>query len=344
CSWALLVFPFIFSGCFFISSSAPLRSASTQSESTKEYYAPIGSYSSFEENLLATFEDYSHKRYFIQTPHGEISVEYFGRKEPSEDLILVFPLLGGRNGVESYFARYFAENGFDAAIINRDKEFKKAENFDKIEEIFRNNVIRDRIAMTFFEEKLGKKNFGSFGISRGAINAALTAGIDPRMKYNVFAMGAQNLPGLIVESRERRLVSYVKDLTAERDITVEELRKLLSLKIKSDPRFYAQNINPQNTLMFLALFDSSIPLEFGLELRRSAGYPDTVFLPAGHRTAALFTRFIPIFPFDYIEQESLNFYRRSFKRESATYSLVPIKILQIPFNLIGTLIDKIRRD
>jgi len=44
------------------------------------------------------------------------------------------------------------------------------------------NVVRDRMAIDFFEQRLGKKEFGTLGISRGAINVAVTAGVDETAK------------------------------------------------------------------------------------------------------------------------------------------------------------------
>ena len=204
------IFIFSLTGCIFLPQGLEYDGPNERPASLNEYYSVGHSYHSYEVKSASQETEFSIHRIHIDTDYGEIVIDYYKRMKESEDLILVFPVLGGRNLFSKYFADYFAHNGFDTAIVHRESTFKKPENYDKLETLFRENVIRDRIAIDFFEQVYSKKNIGSFGISRGAINAAVTAGVDSRLKYNVFAMGASDIVEVFDESTEGGIERYRK--------------------------------------------------------------------------------------------------------------------------------------
>lgn len=300
----------------------------------------------FKETVVKARSKYVHKKEEINTEYGIIKIDYYQRNKANNNLIFIFPVLGGKNYIESYFARYFANYGYDTAIVHRDKDFKNPEMFDHLEEIFRKNVIRDRIAMDFFERIFHKKNFGSFGISRGAINAAITAGIDSRLKYNIFALGGSHLVDIFRDSEVPGIKKYKKRVEEFKHINDQEFYDLLAKDIYTDPKNFAKYIDPKNTLMFLSFFDNAVPYKYGLKLRKELGTPKTVFLASGHYTALLYSQFIKIllpidgcciFPFDFIENTSLEFYNESFGIKKIYIWQVPFHILQLPFNILGNI-------
>lgn len=309
-----------------------------------EYYKPTASFGNYREELQEETDTYLHKHITIESYAGPLTVEYFQRKgQRSESLVFVFPVLGGKNFIEKHIAKYFVEAGIDSAIVTRSNEFKDPTKFDQLEEIFRLNVVRDRLAIDFFESEYGKTKFGTFGISRGAINVALTAGIDSRLKYNVLVMGGTDLVNLFNDSDQPRINKYIKSVCEAKGFTEEQFLEALQRQLKTDPKNTAHFLEGENALLILGIFDKTVPFTYGLKLRNQLGRPDTVFLFADHYLGLLFTQtvsFIPPskdggwFPFPYVEAEAVSFYRRSFDGKWS-WKAIPYRLLQLPLNLVA---------
>lgn len=314
-----------------------------------EYY-PVYEYWGFEEEVLDQRRDYEIVEYLLLTDVGPVTITYQRHYEYQDTLILVFPILGGSNSFAKHFAEYFADSGYDTAIVHRDGAFKDPENVDRIEQLFRDNVIRDRIALDFFEELHGKKRFGGFGISRGAINLATTAGVDSRLEYNVLALGGENIVNIFQNSTQKGIEKYRRRAQEKKQLSEEDLFAWLDKQVKTDPKNVAQHLDARKTLMILGVFDTTVPLSNGLKLRQRIGRPSTIFLLTDHYTALLFTQFVPlfppdkmfgVFPFDYIEREAIEFYDLNFDDGGINVNipLLPFRIIQFPFRAIITLLD-----
>jgi hypothetical protein len=308
----------------------------------EDYYSKGGSYTSYELVSVKPRKNYITKRYAVTSKYGESIIDVFLGREKSDSLVLVFPVLGGKPVVEGYFADYLASSGFDTAIIHRNDEFKDPKKVDQLEKILKESVQRDRVALDFFEKELGKKSFGSFGISRGAINAAITAGVDKRLEFNALILGGSDLVGIFENSSEKRIKNYVNTVVKDKKITEAAFYQLLRDSIKTDPKNFSQYIDARKTLLFLAVLDTTVPFEYGLKLRQDIGNPETVFLLAGHFTSLLYTQMVKMippdpvncmFPFGYIEGELLDFFGKSFNQNNTWWRNAPIKIVQAPFNL-----------
>lgn len=331
-------------GCFRLSGNSWYEGPPARPSEMESYYAPEHSYGAFRENIEKTTKDYTLKRITLESYAGPIVVDFFQGNKKSDSLVLVFPVLGGKNFIEKHIARYLVESGFDAAIVNRSNEFKDPTKFEHLEEIFRHNIIRDRLALDFFETEYGKKQFGSFGISRGAINVALTAGVDARLKYNVLAMGGTDLVNLFRDSNQPRITQYIKSVQEGRGYSRPEFFAALRGQLRSDPKYTAQYLDGRNTLLVLGIFDRTVPFSYGLKLREQIGRPETIFLFADHYVSLAYTQTVSllppskekggIFPFPYIEQEAVSFYKRSFEN-AWNWKAWPFQVLQLPLNLIA---------
>lgn len=339
-------------GCFTVPMDPKYRGPDSRPPEVQEYYSydrkvPFHSITSEQVHKDSTL---TQDRIKMETEAGTLILDYFHGDEPSEELVMVFPILGGRrNMIASYFADYFARHGIDTAIVHRDDKFKKPEYVDELETLLRQSVIRDRIALDYFERIHGKKKFASFGISRGAINVAITAGVEPRLKHNVMALGGTSLVKLFTESNERRIKRYKNKVKSDKGLTEEEFIEFLQKQLKTDPEHYAHFIDARNTLLILSLFDETVPIKFGRQLREQIGKPETIYLMADHRVSLLYTGFVPIlppisrsgfrvFPIDYIETESLAFYRQSFGKEDFSGKHLFFSVMQVPFIAIERLI------
>jgi hypothetical protein len=257
--------------------------------------------------------------------------------------VLVFPVLGGKPIIESYLADYLARHGYDTAIIHRNDEFRDPKLFDMLETVFHKNIVRDRIVLDFFEKQYGKSNFAGVGMSRGAINLATLAGIDSRLKYNVFILGATDLASIFKESNERRIKAYVEKVTDSKGLDKQGFKDLFRRTVFTEPLSFARYIKSDQSLLILATFDKTVPVKYGLKFRRQLGNPDTIFLFAEHFTSVLYTqilKLIPLtgdvylFPFDYVEGETLQFLDQAFGRPLHWWHLLPLRVVQAPFNII----------
>ncbi len=338
------------SGCAFIPGDRSYKGPEERPVLLESYYDRGSSYSGYAVEAIEGAKEYNARRFTIQTAYGDSVVDLFESGEKRDDLVLVFPLLGGKNDVVDHFAKYFADQGFDAAVVHRDSSFKDPKNFDRLEDIFKEGLIRDRIVLDFFEREFGKKKFGSFGISRGAINAAILAGVDHRMQFNIFAMGGADLVEIYNHSDQRRLKKYKTEVMSEKGITETDFLELLKTRIKSDPKYMGKYIDARNTLLILAAFDRTVPIQYGLKLREQIGSPDTVFLMASHYTSVLFSSFVPmlmkdedlsLFPMGYIEREAANFYQKKMRNEGSRFDLMPLRLLQLPFSILGKLAERL---
>ena len=314
-----------------------------------EYYQ-VHEYWGVEEEVLDERKEYEVLEYILLTDVGPVTITFNRHYEHQDTLILVFPILGGKNLFANHFADYFAGSGYDTAIVHRDGAFKDPDNVERIEELFRDNVIRDRIALDFFEELHGKKRFGGFGISRGAINLAMTAGVDGRLKYNVLALGGENIVSIFRNSTQKGITKYRRKAQEKTQLDEDQLFDWLGKEVRTDPKYVAQHMDARDTLMVLALLDTTVPFSNGLQLRKRIGRPATIFLVADHYTALLFTQFIPIFPpdkmfgvfpFDYIERESVEFYDLRFDEGGINWPLLPFRAIQLPFRVLISAFDYI---
>lgn len=330
-------------GCAFIPQSLQYQGPPDRPTDMDTYYAKVP-YTSYKEYTIGKGSGVTIKRIVIETASGEIVTDFFEHDKKNDSLIFVFPLLGGKNLIPDYFAAYFAKRGYDTAIIHRNDDFKNPKYFDKIEETLRDSVIRDRVTMDFFEKEYQKKVFGSFGISRGAINVAITAAVDKRLQYNVLAMGGSDLVDMFEHARIKKLKVYRDKIMAQKGLTKEQFFADLRQKVKTDPKYLAQYMDARNTLLFLSAFDTTVPIKNGQKLRRLIGRPKTIYLAADHFVTAMYTQMgkivtlgdqLTLFPLDYIETESLAFYDDKFKDEQFHLKLLPYRLLQLPFRAVS---------
>lgn len=285
----------------------------------------------------------------ISTPRGKTHVIYFDGPSQKPELLLVFPLMGGSQIVSEHFAHFFARYGYDAAIVKRNNDFKDPENFPKLESLLRDTVVRDRVTLDYFEKYRGKTSFGSFGISRGAINALMTAGVDKRLKYNVLVMGAADIPSIFKYSTLHSVKKYQRRVMKKYNLTEEEFISTLQDKLKTNPSTVTKYLLPQDTMLILAALDSSVPIQDGLKMRKELGYPRTIFIPANHYIGAILTQIIsikepfmgrPVFPFDYIEGEAMSFYREKFRGDFREKRPL-VAFLKAPLTLLASFISQL---
>ncbi len=227
-------------------------------------------------------------------------------KKGRHPVILLLPILKGKEKVIESFARFFARNGYAAIVVQRQKSFKSLETLEGVNTILHQAVINHKVVVDWLEKRseIDNRNIGVLGLSMGGIKAALLSAVDKRIKAGVFVIAAGDIPWVLMHTMENGLVRKRNAHLEKFRMTQEQLLTQLKSDIIFDPKEYAPYINSENTLMVLARFDRIAPISKGLELREKIGRPETVFLPTGHFTAVLFKK--------YVMKKSLAFFKKKF--------------------------------
>lgn len=235
-----------------------------------------------------------------------VEFEWFETAATGPRPALVFnPILGGDYPLERGICRFFAARGFHVALIHR-KTLKISPEHDvsHLELLLRQGVIRIRNVVDWMAEQEGvdPARLGSFGISMGGIAGTITAAVEPRLRAHVIALAGGTIPDILLTSRDSLLTKPLKRYVTHRQLTREELDRLLREAIRTDPIRLAPYVDTRRMLLFVALTDRTIGTANALRLRQALGFPPTHFLPTGHYTSYL------LLP--YLKFASLRFFQR----------------------------------
>ena len=220
-----------------------------------------------------------------------IVVDHFENRTPGKKaVILVLPILGGKNKHANQFAVFFAENGFPSLVIHRKKDFRTWFDLDRIDEEIRHNVtdIRKVIDWMGTRPDLSRLGIGILGISMGALNSLMATAVDTRIDAAVLMLAGGNLPLILTHSREKRIIEKRRDYMEKNNLDINGFHERMKQSISLDPLAAAPYMDPGQILLMLALFDRVIPFETGQALRQKMGKPETAYLFSGHYTSVLY--------------------------------------------------------
>ena len=170
----------------------------------------------------------------------------------------------------------------------------------------KNTIIKNRQVVDWLiqQEEVDQERLGSFGISLGAIKNVITAGVEPRLKYHVFALAGGNLADIVCYSNLRDIKKWRRLIMQRESINLAQLHQDLSRRIKSDPSTLGEYVDARNVLMFVASYDRVIPKDYAQKLWREIGKPEVIYLPFGHFTSVL--------SLPYARVKSLEFFQKCF--------------------------------
>ncbi|MBI4919542.1 hypothetical protein HY837_06425 [archaeon] len=237
-----------------------------------------------------------------------VTVDYYDvNGDQKTPLIIVSPILGGKNTLTEFFAEYFADRGFSSALVHRPKDkIPDSNNYAQgLEDILKQSLIDTRRVIDLLESfpDIDANKIGSFGISLGAIKNSTLAGIDSRLKVNVFALGGADIPHILERSREGGIVEQLKQVKDKQQL-FSQLREV----VRSDPKYLAPYIDGEKALLFIGMFDNVVPVSNQKLLRDLIGKPSVCYLLSGHYSALFYT--LP--PFNVVQRVSYNFFKQKF--------------------------------
>lgn len=218
---------------------------------------------------------------------------YLPEGQGSFPLICLTPILGrllflDDLFMERHFARFFASNGFAAALIERPIfEYNSTRGLEQIQRYLEESILRNEKVLDelLTRKEINPQKIGSFGISFGAVLNSLWAASDFRLKAHVFALAGGNVPEILITSRDPLMRSYLKAIMKSAGKKEEELKEAFEKVIRLDPLKAAPSIPRETVFMMLGVFDRVIRFRYGLALWRALGKPETLFLPLGHYTS-----------------------------------------------------------
>ena len=236
-----------------------------------------------------------------------IKIDYYVQKKSGEfPTVLILPISGGIDFSVKSFARRFASNGFNCAVVhNRKVDLEDAESAEEVEDYFRQTVLDNRQVLDYLVERpeVDGARLGCLGLSLGGIRASLVAGVDERLKCSVIGLAGGSMADIALLSEEKDIKKYITELIGM-GISPETIHAELSDKVSTDPLKLAGYIDARNVLMFIAAFDRVVPRKCGDRLRQAIGMPEAIYLFSGHYSSFLY---LP-----YAEAKSLNFFKKKF--------------------------------
>jgi dienelactone hydrolase len=220
-----------------------------------------------------------------------ITFEYYEQVgQERAPVILVLPILNGQKIVVRPFATYFASNGYHVVIVDTVQRKTLLEDMLQPEAAIRRTAIRHRRVLDWIDTvpQIDKDKIAVFGASLGGFNALFLTATDSRIRASALALVAGDLPYVLTNSSEGKIVDAVDGAMETLQTDREGLRQFLEENILSDPMTLARYIDPARVLMVLAKFDDAVHYEKQLELRDAMGHPEAITLPAGHVTTAAY--------------------------------------------------------
>ena len=246
---------------------------------------------------------------FTYEDNKEVVIEYYKVKDEhkTHPLIILSPISGGNYGIERRLARYFANNDFSCALMHRQKH-KYELGAAGMENILKQMVINYDQAIDWFgsvPEVDDSKGFCSVGISMGGIKNAILAGLDERLKYNVFIF-AGSTDEILLKTKEKG-IQKLKQKALEEGMDLKEFIEDVTGPETTQPQHFAKYIDAKNSLMITASFDRIIPKSASKKLRNEMGNPKTIYLAGGHISSILY---LP-----YIKKKCLKFFNERLNEE-----------------------------
>jgi len=273
----------------------------------------------YKESIIRVEDNYVLKQIKLNHFHNgsglthPIIIDHYDLKgKDNNPALMVLPILGGSNKIAKKFAEYLSDNGYSSLIVHRQKKYRNSlREFKDLNKTLKETVLDHQQVLDWMETQkdIDMDRIGVLGVSMGAIKGMLLFCYDPRIKAGVFAMGGGDLPYILTHSDEKKIKKYRKRFMEENNMNIREFYTMLQQNINIDPINCAPHIDASKTLMFLAAFDDTVPIEKGEELWRAIGEPEKITVPFGHYSAML-----TIFPFPYVQGKSLEFFDKRFKK------------------------------
>ena len=218
---------------------------------------------------------------------------------------LIFPPFVPQK-IDDWSAAHFTKKGFNAIIIAPSESLTDTTRpLDKVDDMLIRGVIVARMCVDLLETfpEVDKEKIYAYGISMGGIRTSISFGVEKRIKKAVEIVGGGDLPGIIADTRFKKLKG-LRDarMQAEGLATVEDFRAYMKKTMTVDPMDFAGLRNPEDIFMVLGNGDRLVPDAYQKKLYSAFSRPKEGRYPLAKRsilghypTAVKFMRYIDLF-------------------------------------------------
>ena len=237
-----------------------------------------------------------------------IRLEYYDLPGDAQTpVIILLPILNGHLFVTRHFARFYANRGYAAVIVDGNEGESFTQYLRTPENKIRETVWEHKRVLDWVMQnpEFDPDSIGVFGISLGGINSVILSALDDRVDATVAVMAGGDLPYIFRNTTDRSVIRAASSVTGRRGLTKNDLALHLEQSIATDPLELAPYVDAEKVLMVLARNDTVVPFEKQQELRTMMGNPEAVYLPTGHWTSAVF---LPV-----VRRTSYQFFARRFR-------------------------------
>jgi hypothetical protein len=223
-------------------------------------------------------------------------------------LVQISPILAG--AVNDYlecrvFSRWACEHGLSTFFLEQEEDILiPGRDAIDLERRLRENIQDNIRALDLLVERpdVDPARLGTFGISLGAIKNVVLFAVEPRFTGNVVCLGGADLPRILRESKERRVVLYVRAREEAEGLSAEDVARELQRDFKGEPAVFARGVENDRVLLILGSLDDKVPYATGRILREALGDPETHVVFLGHYTGILAAPFAARKGFAYLRE------------------------------------------
>lgn len=200
-------------------------------------------------------------------------------------LVVMIPILANGTFLMFEIASGYSRMGYDVAVVPRKElDFDPIHSIDEAEAESRATVMRAKQTIDWLAAQPGidSERIGFFGISAGGIVGASLAAADPRIKAQVLVFAGAPMADVMTGTVEDSIADSIKGVMETRKWSRERVRAELRSRLRTDPYVLAPRISRENTLMFIAHDDESVPTRTQYALWYALGRPKAHRVPGGH--------------------------------------------------------------
>ena len=204
--------------------------------------------------------------------------------------VVLVPILAGGDELLRYVAQQMLERGFDVAFCARaGSALKPPQRGTELDELFRRTVLHQRILLAWLRRDAPDPTNTLFvlGMSIGGMVATDLAALEPGLRGVAICLSGGDLGGMIRDSSEVRVQSWVRWRKETDGVGDDHLRWELRQFLRHEPLGFAASVPTAKVLFVSADFDTVVPPRHQDLLWEALGRPARLRLPLGHYTAAL---------------------------------------------------------
>ncbi|HET7306531.1 MAG TPA: hypothetical protein VFK24_01780 [Gammaproteobacteria bacterium] len=268
----------------------------------------------FKNRILTKFETADHVVRYVRfpsagitrQPDGLVRARYWHSKSPGRHkLIIVLPIFGSYTypteamvrtlrrhyGGDCHVMQILAENylldwfGL-AAVETYESLTAKADEMAECMRIAVIDLMRC-IDWALDRPEVDGERIGLLGFSMGAFLAALTLGVEPRLRTGIVVLGGAH-PADIIASCGGKPGMAKAAVMEKLGLSWEEYYRVLeSATCANDPAHFAGRYHAERILLFDALYDTCMPARSRAALWEAMGRPERYTMHYGHKSAFL---------------------------------------------------------